>query len=289
MSGVRALRQVSRLVVGCPSGRVGVVSSGGLVPRAGLVAGRSNSGATGTGMRTAMVWATVPRAAFSSSARVFGSGSSDVVLSQKLESEIQYEKEALGDVPATPEFLKAFEEQGVWKIEDVVGNDEVTLVRKFGNENLRMMFSIADIQMEDEADYENEEGSSEGGEEGGESPIGAYPIRVSLAVTKNNAPGALNVDMVCQDGHFMVDNISYYGDAKVGTELNAEADWKRRGLYIGPQFDTLDVGVQEEFEKFLREREINEGVAMFIAEYAAYKEQAEYVKWLKNVKTFIDL
>ena len=40
---------------------------------------------------------------------------------------------------------------------------------------------------------------------------------------------------MCQDGTFITDNISFYQDGKVGTELTAEADWKRRGLYIGPQ------------------------------------------------------
>lgn len=71
----------------------------------------------------------------------------------------------------------------------------------------------------------------------------------------------------------MVDNISYYPDAKLGTELTAEADWKRRGLYIGPQFETLDVAVQEEFERFMQERGINESLALFIPEYAELKEQ----------------
>ena len=33
----------------------------------------------------------------------------------------------------------------------------------------------------------------------------------------------------------MIENISFYDDAKLGTDLTAEADWKRRGLYIGPQ------------------------------------------------------
>lgn len=33
----------------------------------------------------------------------------------------------------------------------------------------------------------------------------------------------------------MVDAISFYKDSKIGTELSADADWKRRGLYIGPQ------------------------------------------------------
>lgn len=40
---------------------------------------------------------------------------------------------------------------------------------------------------------------------------------------------------MCQEGSFIIDNISFYADAKIGTELTAEADWKRRGLYIGPQ------------------------------------------------------
>ena len=39
------------------------------------------------------------------------------------------------------------------------------------------------------------------------------------------------------------------------------------------QFDTLDVSVQEEFEKFLQERGINDALAAFIPEYAEHKEQ----------------
>ena len=41
--------------------------------------------------------------------------------------------------------------------------------------------------------------------------------------------------MVTQDGQFIIENVSFYDDAKVGTELTADADWNRRGLYIGPQ------------------------------------------------------
>ena len=94
-----------------------------------------------------------------------------------------------------------------------------------------------------------------------------------LTITQDNAKGSLNIDTMCQEGAFLVDNISFYPDAKLGTELTAEADWKRRGLYIGPQFDTLDVSVQEEFEKWLNERGVNENLAMFIPEYMEHKEQ----------------
>ena len=78
----------------------------------------------------------------------------DIALAQKLQEELKYEQENLPDSPdSTPEFLKSFLEQGVWsvrvihlfcpfrglldfllQIEDVRGNDEVTLTRKFGDE-----------------------------------------------------------------------------------------------------------------------------------------------------------
>ncbi|PPQ81134.1 hypothetical protein CVT26_011102 [Gymnopilus dilepis] len=218
---------------------------------------------------------------FSASAGRFGSGATDIALSQKLQEELKYEQEATEATPETPEFVKRFLEQGTWSIQDTRGHDEVTLSRKFGDENIRVMFSIADLANEDEFDLENEN------EEEDEQP--GFPLRVSLSITKSNGPGALSVDMVTQDGQFIIENVSFYDDAKVGTELTADADWNRRGLYIGPQFDTLDAGLQEEFDKFLQERGVTESLAAFIPEYAAHKEQQEYVKWLGKVKNFIDL
>jgi complement component 1 Q subcomponent-binding protein len=226
--------------------------------------------------------------AFSVSARRLGEGASDAALSQKIAEEIKYEKEAAEDSAEVPEFLKAFNAQGVWQINDTTGNDEVTLTRKFGNENIRLIFSIGDMQStENDPEFsEDHEDVSDAAEH--QEPAGAFPIRASLSITKSTGPGALNIDTVCQEGSFLVDNISFYKDAKLGTDLTAESDWQRRGLYIGPQFDTLDVGVQEEFERYLSERGVDESLALFIPEYAEYKEQKEYVQWLENVKGFVD-
>ena len=144
-------------------------------------------------------------------------------------------------------------------------------MRKFGNEtyvhlhllfghylryccnSIRLIFSIADIQNAQEAEFNETEEGEEGVEEDG---TGSYPIRCSISITKvrvvyigsrlvrlhryhckgaNN--GALTVDAMCQEGAFVADNISFYSDAKLATELTPEADWKRRGLYIGPQVD----------------------------------------------------
>jgi len=202
-------------------------------------------------------------------------------VSSKIAEELEYEKEAA--VEGEPESVKELKNAGIWTIEDVPGNDEITLQRKFGNEHIRLIFSIADLQdTEDNFEApEGEEGASADAEP-------SYPLRCSFTITKPSVPGALSIDAVCQEGTFVLENVSFYKDAKLATDLTAESDWKRRGLYIGPQFDTLDLNLQEEFERFLQERGINESLAFFIPEYAQYKEQKEYVDWLSKVKTFVD-
>lgn len=37
-----------------------------------------------------------------------------------------------------------------------------------------------------------------------------------------------------------IESVMFYGDSKLAGEQSAEADWQRRGLYIGPQFSELD-------------------------------------------------
>ncbi len=110
----------------------------------------------------------------------------------------------------------------------------------------------------------------------------------SHARTQSGHAGALNIDAQAQDGEFLVEAISFYSDAQLASSLTVEADWARRGLYVGPQFETLDEKVQENFYRFLEERAIDADLALFIPELAEYKEQREYCNWLENVKTFVD-
>ncbi|KAF9511638.1 hypothetical protein BS47DRAFT_1298674 [Hydnum rufescens UP504] len=227
---------------------------------------------------------------FSSSQTVFGSGETDLALSQKLAEELQFEKEstAQGEDVLVPAFLQAFKNAGTWTIEDKPGHDEVALTRDFGNEHIRLLFSIADIDAaQEESEFDSQDEESQEDQPNTDAP---YPIRVSISVTKVcTGKGALSIDAVAQDGAFVVDNISFYRDAKLATDVTADADWKRRGLYIGPQFDHLDVAVQELFEQYLEERGVNSALALFIPEYAEMKEQKEYLAWLQTVKEFVDV
>jgi complement component 1 Q subcomponent-binding protein len=49
-----------------------------------------------------------------------------------------------------------------------------------------------------------------------------------------------------------------------------DCSWTNRPL---SQFDHLDTNVQEEFERYLDERGIGGDLALFVPEYAEYKEQ----------------
>ena len=179
-------------------------------------------------------------------------------------------------------------------------------------DRIRVIFSIADIDGESEPEFDDpeqavdSENSAEQREDGDAEPGPTYPIRAAITITKPGSSGAMALDTISQDGAFLVENIAFYKDAQVGTEISSEMDWKRRGLYIGPQFEHLDVGVQEEIERFLAERGIDEQLAAFIPEYAEFKEQKvylilfpfywiltavcvqEYVDWLTSVKTFVE-
>jgi complement component 1 Q subcomponent-binding protein, mitochondrial len=56
------------------------------------------------------------------------------------------------------------------------------MTRKFGNETVRLMFSIADVQNAPEEGFE-----AEATEEGEEPPSESYPIRCSFSITKVSA------------------------------------------------------------------------------------------------------
>ncbi|PBK89860.1 mitochondrial glyco protein [Armillaria gallica] len=225
--------------------------------------------------------------AFSVSARAWGQGTTDVALSTKLEEELSYELEDVAS-KEVPEFLAKFKKAGIWTIEDRRSSEEVVLSRKFGNEEIRLTFAISDLRNSEEP-YEEEDLDEEAEENEDSETIVSYPLHVALTISKGPSHGALALDMVCQDGQFVVDNAAFYEDASVGTSLTAEADWKRRGLYLGPQFDNLDIALQEEFERYLQERGIDESLAAFIPEYAEHKEQEEYTHWLTAVKKFVDV
>ncbi|KAF3912826.1 hypothetical protein AA313_de0202375 [Arthrobotrys entomopaga] len=262
----------------------------------------------------------IPLRAFSSGIALSRpSGTVDEELSAKLQNEINVETE-LGEEDQMPGNLQEFLDNSQFKhaenpqLKDKPGMEEVELVRRFGDETVRVIFSIADLNtLDDKVDdpslYDQEEmnepleedmpskrasGSDpnsvatpeEDEQEYDEAVEPAYPARLNITIEKSTS-GALQVEAVAQDGMIIVENVHYHPSVELATAQTAEADWERRGRYVGPPFGNLDEDLQVLLEKYLDERGINTALALFVPDYIDYKEQKEYISWLKNMKSFV--
>jgi len=231
----------------------------------------------------------------------------------ELEKEMKMDTDGEGEIPLT---IKEFVDNSAFKIVDKPGSEQVQLVRKFGDETITVMFSIADINnvegaMEDDV-YDDEHPEDAGvpsssAQSGGAQSIQAkeeraaeeeydeemeeldesFPARVQVTIEKPNQ-GALQIECMAQDGMIVIDNVFYLKSGALATANSAEADWERRGIYAGPQFANLDEDLQVLLERYLDERGINTSLALFVPNYIDYKEQKEYLGWLENVKGFVE-
>jgi complement component 1 Q subcomponent-binding protein len=177
--------------------------------------------------------------------------------------------------------------------------------------SIRVTFSIADLNnIDPEADYEDaalsdeqdmninqgqqgqfkqapEDSIAAADSEEAEGTEDSYPARVNVVIEKPGK-GALAVETVAQDGVIVIDNVYYYKDASLALAKSAEKAHERQDMYVGPPFGNLDEDLQVLFEKYLDERGINTALAMFVPDYIDMKEQKEYMRWLENVKGFVE-
>lgn len=245
-------------------------------------------------------------------------GQVDEELSLKLQTEIELEKSK--DEADYPLSVKEYLETGQFQIIDKPGEEEVQLIRKFGDETIRVEFSISDLNalsnegIDNDAFYDENAGDDDpnaspspsrgarskaaqdeegvpaandaDGDEYEDDPDPGFPARVNVTIGKPNS-GALQIEAIAQDGMIVIDNVFYHKSAELANSQTAEADWERRGIYAGPPFGNLDEDLQVLLERYLDERGINTALALFVPDYIDYKEQREYVQWLENVHGFV--
>ncbi|KAI9925662.1 hypothetical protein ASPWEDRAFT_41787 [Aspergillus wentii DTO 134E9] len=260
-----------------------------------------------------------PYAAFSTSSVFRQSAEGDVELVAKLEDEVKHEKASgLEDLESSVQNIQYVLQNNSWEVKDVPGEQEIVLTKKFGNEEIRLTFTVADLQnlseqedfddgaLADEMDFEGHQPTNQG-RAGGVSqqhpedrvaPADreldeldrdvepSFPARVNVTVEKPGN-GALLIQTVAQDGLFQVEEVSYFSKPDLAHAQTAEKDWARQSLYAGPPFENLDEDLQSYLERYLEERGVNAELANMIPDYIQVKEQKEYVRWLESVKNFI--
>ncbi|KAI9779969.1 MAG: hypothetical protein M1835_004603 [Candelina submexicana] len=265
-------------------------------------------------------------------------GEVDDELVAKFESELQMEKE-MRDTEEAPVSVKDFLENSQFELQDTPGQEEVLLTRQFGDESIRITFTIADLEpldsesdrtLDDQALRDEDVGDiPEEGQSGGANTKGSvnqgrtkggnikvapedsiapadrpefetdeslaedgeqessFPARLNVTVHKAGQ-GALQIEAVAQDGLIVIDNVYYFPDPELADAKSAEKDWQKRGMYTGPPFGNLDEDLQVLLEKYLDERGVNTALALFVPDYIDFKEQREYLRWLSNVKSFVE-
>jgi complement component 1 Q subcomponent-binding protein len=130
--------------------------------------------------------AVAPVRAFSVSLARCGSGETDAELSSRLAQEISYERQNESSPDAAPPaFVSDFQAAGIWKIEDVAGSDEIALTRSYGNEKIRVLFSIGDIDTS--APEHDEIDAEEANHDDGEPDVG-FPVRCAITISKVSEP-----------------------------------------------------------------------------------------------------
>ncbi|KAG0198992.1 Mitochondrial acidic protein mam33 [Mortierella sp. GBA30] len=229
----------------------------------------------------------------------FAANKTDKELVSVIEDEIKHEEEQGEDIP---DYITKYLKSSPFQITDKPGSDEVIMTRKFGNEDIKIVFSVSDINSadeEEELDLEDdlEEGQQQSNqslsasgddeeEEGDDLDSLTFPVRCLITISKPNA-GSVSIDSIAQDGAFIVESISNVKDSALANASTAEADWEKRGLYSGPPFAELDENLQIAFEKYLEERQIDGDLANFVPNYVFHKDQVEYTHWLKDLKGFV--
>ena len=117
----------------------------------------------------------------------------------------------------------------------------------------------------------------------------AQAVRFGVTVSK----GGKTVVLQCRsggDGEISVEGVTVRdGESEDALLALAGGESLNASLYQGPEFTELAEDLQESFQQYVvQECGVDEDVAAFIAMYADYREQAEYVTWMKTAIDILD-
>ena len=226
------------------------------------IAARSMSTACSRALSSPLLQAKSSVAATVSSRRSFSSAAD--TLSEILKRELAEEmEEGNQEMPEEVAELKKTIEQD-WKIVD--DGATTRLIRSVGASKVVVSFHCQDTVDGVEEEYE----------EGEEEP--AAPFRFEVLVSK--AGNTLVLTCVSNNGVTHVDGASMTTEDVETIHANGIS----RNQYQGPEFPELAEDLQDAFHEYVfSELGVNDDVSAFVSMYADYKEQSEYIGFLKSV------
>jgi len=266
-----------------------------IAPKQSLL--RATSLAAPTAHHNALTWiqtqtATINPRSFATAANNLGS-----ILQREINEEEEAAAEYGGKLP--PDVAELHSEiSAKWTVLEGIkgiGSGEtgsgatVRLIRKASASNgakIGVVFHCQDTE-EDVPFDENEFLSGQEQDESEDEPTQA--VRFGVTVSK----GGKTVVLQCRcggDGEIAVESVTVRdGESESVLTALAGGENLNAALYQGPEFSELAEDLQESFQEYIvKECGIDEDVAAFISMYADYREQVEYVTWMKTAIDILD-
>mmetsp|Transcript_5465 Transcript_5465/g.15840 ORF Transcript_5465/g.15840 Transcript_5465/m.15840 type:complete len:271 (-) Transcript_5465:337-1149(-) len=164
-----------------------------------------------------------------------------------------------------------------WKIVEDGATTNFFKIESSSGNKIQVSFHCQDtLEVEEEPDYDDEE-------EDDEEP--SAPVRFTVTVTK--AGKSLNFACFSEYGQVKVEGLSTTG-ASTAEYVHENQGTLPKMEYQGPEFTELAEDLQEAFGDYLEEVcGVNSDMAAFIAMFSDYREETQYVDFLKQAQSIV--
>uniref|UniRef100_A0A7S3MVU1 Uncharacterized protein n=1 Tax=Strombidium inclinatum TaxID=197538 RepID=A0A7S3MVU1_9SPIT len=195
-------------------------------------------------------------------------------LSKALESEVKYENENYSQLEDIENFLN---ESG-FQFSESDGGLTMTLKKTIGERAVTVSFDARQPLPD-----EQPEGAEE--DEEYDMPSENYcDFTVFVGDVEGNS--GLVVEATTMDTEIAINNVMSSGDLE---KAQNTARFERSiSEYVGPDFTTLDERIQQSLTEYLEGFGVNEQLAAFVECMSLDKDQRLYMKWLGQVKEFVE-
>mmetsp|Transcript_72289 Transcript_72289/g.83970 ORF Transcript_72289/g.83970 Transcript_72289/m.83970 type:complete len:243 (+) Transcript_72289:53-781(+) len=194
-------------------------------------------------------------------------------LIQALDKEIKYEEENYSPEQSAREFIvsKGFE------VKDVADEYGMEIYKKIGGTTVTIQFQPKQLKSEDEIPEDQQD------EYQGMMPDDFFEFTV-LLTRKDNLTMAY--ECLLAEGEVEIDNAKVIYD--VASYTKAPRLTRNFSIYGGPQVYTLDEDLKNNLYDYLEAFGVNAELLAKVEEFAYDREQRLYMRWLKQVRDFVD-
>ncbi|KAH9626299.1 hypothetical protein KSS87_021868 [Heliosperma pusillum] len=159
-----------------------------------------------------------------------------------------------------------------FSLEDNPGEQTITLTRDYDGETI-----VVEVSMPNLVTGEEDEGEGDDDEDD-ENPRtdSSVPLLVTVTKKDGNAP------------YMEFDCTAFPDEIRINGLSLKNPETEDQLAYEGPDFFDLDDNLQKAFHKYLEIRGVKPSTTNFLHEYMIEKDNKEYVRWLKDVKNFVE-